>query len=636
MMRAGRKQELQALVIANTRQFVAPLRIEFSDEVVPSTKTSHTVSVLEEWKGKKQSTEHLIKLLHTYKDLGDAKNEPYLKFHNPKSFEDMGKAVPNFRSLALRSGELPKFFDGVLSRRAEEAVEKKSEWWAARKQEAEAALSAKKFATLDRHAETRPPSGALLPLPVPSWQLNKPLSLAAVAKVTDSYLASLQPARKLKLPVLPEAVQKSLTTFAASLGQAGKGGAVTDLVAAALADKAVVEEGGKVLADFTYVTKTMAARAVAARRAEVHDRYLKAWAKKLIVAPEVAAVPLKEVDAQLASKFEGVAPKYNDLLQAVATGSATLSKRLSTAPVMSSFFLRRDVQAIQDDLPPSELEVQGAELAARLEDPATAMTTLLGPELHALGAGGQLLSKQVAELTEHKYSSDRYMYKEGMKLAARYAAEEAALKEELKGAHGESVDVAHFQAHPRTPVQQLADRVKEVDIAAAGITAQLTATDSPYLKDVLAKRLEALKDLGSIAFDEVLYPELNAESLAIELAECDEAEARIDDAEEEELWMLTLTQQFKHISKHFGVDLPHSVLSYMDPVLTKKIDYETTHGLDDWDQTLDDLASEYAKQQWGSESLSHHFLPLLRYRRAKARKAAASFEPEVSTGRVHT
>lgn len=33
------KQELQALVIANTRQFVAPLRIEFSEEVVPSTKT---------------------------------------------------------------------------------------------------------------------------------------------------------------------------------------------------------------------------------------------------------------------------------------------------------------------------------------------------------------------------------------------------------------------------------------------------------------------------------------------------------------------------------------------------------------------------------------------------------------------
>lgn len=36
---------------------------------------SHTASVLDEWKGKKQSTEHLIKLLHTYKDLGDAKDE---------------------------------------------------------------------------------------------------------------------------------------------------------------------------------------------------------------------------------------------------------------------------------------------------------------------------------------------------------------------------------------------------------------------------------------------------------------------------------------------------------------------------------------------------------------------------------
>lgn len=59
-----------------------------------------------------------------------------------------------------------------------------------------------------------------------------------------------------------------------------------------------------------------------------------------------------------------------------------------------------------------------------------------------------------------------------------------------QGAHGDSVDVAHFQAHPRTPVQQLTDRMKEVDIAAAGITAQLTATDSPYLKDVLAKRLD--------------------------------------------------------------------------------------------------------------------------------------------------
>jgi hypothetical protein len=53
-----------------------------------------------------------------------------------------------------------------------------------------------------------------------------------------------------------------------------------------------------------YVSKAVAAKVIAARRAEVHDRYVKYWAKKLIVSPELAAVPLKEVDAQLASKFE--------------------------------------------------------------------------------------------------------------------------------------------------------------------------------------------------------------------------------------------------------------------------------------------------------------------------------------------
>lgn len=67
--------------------------------------------------------------------------------------------------------------------------------------------------------------------------------------------------------------------------------------------------------------------------------------------------------------------------------------------------------------------------------------------------------------------------------------------------------------------------------------------------------------------------------------------------------------------KHFGVDLPHSVLAFMDPILVKKIDYETTNGLDDWDSVLEDTGSEYAREQWGMESLSHHFLPLIRYRR---------------------
>ena len=38
--------------------------------------------------------------------------------------------------------------------------------------------------------------------------------------------------------------------------------------------------------------------------AQVHERYLKLWAKKVVVSPESAVVPLKEVDYQLASKFE--------------------------------------------------------------------------------------------------------------------------------------------------------------------------------------------------------------------------------------------------------------------------------------------------------------------------------------------
>ncbi len=135
------------------------------------------------------------------------------------------------------------------------------------------------------------------------------------------------------------------------------GGDVSDVVAKALADKAVVVEGGKPLDGFKvrrpeggwprtaqqqhacqeqrrehqgqgdrvgcsalrcadavplalhtrspqYVSKAVAARVLQARRAEVHERYVKYWAKKVLVSPEIAAVPLKLVDAQLASKFE--------------------------------------------------------------------------------------------------------------------------------------------------------------------------------------------------------------------------------------------------------------------------------------------------------------------------------------------
>ncbi len=37
---------------------------------------------------------------------------------------------------------------------------------------------------------------------------------------------------------------------------------------------------------------------------QVHERYVKFWAKKVMVSPAQAVVPLKEIDYQLASKFE--------------------------------------------------------------------------------------------------------------------------------------------------------------------------------------------------------------------------------------------------------------------------------------------------------------------------------------------
>lgn len=50
---------------------------------------------------------------------------------------------------------------------------------------------------------------------------------------------------------------------------------------------------------------------------------------------------------------------------------------------------------------------------------------------------------------------------------------------------------------------------------------------------------------------------------------------------------LTLSAQLKHLQKHFGVDLPHGVVAHMDPLLIKKIDWETTNNLEDWDITLE-------------------------------------------------
>jgi hypothetical protein len=35
------------------------------------------------------------------------------------------------------------------------------------------------------------------------------------------------------------------------------------------------------------------------------------------------------------------------------------------------------------------------------------------------------------------------------------------------------------------------------------------------------------------------------------------------------------------------VDLPHGVIAHMDPILVKKIDWETSNNLEDWDITLE-------------------------------------------------
>ncbi|KAG2491937.1 hypothetical protein HYH03_009670 [Edaphochlamys debaryana] len=615
---AARKQELP-LLLAQARTYVTPLKVEFS-EGISGPKNKESSGLLEEWKGKKEATEGIIKLLQSYKDLGDSKSEPLLKFHNPRTFEDLNAPVPNFRSLNLKPGEVGRFFDNVLSKRASEAVDQKNKWWAERKSEAATAAAGKQ--------------GALSTLPVPSWAPGKTVSLEALNKVTDSYLASLVPSRKLAIPSVPATVKDSITAFAASAGADKSAAEIIEQLTKAVADKALVVENGKTVPDFQFVSKALAAKVLAKRRAEVHERYVKMWAKKLLVSPELAAVPIKEVDGQLASKFELLAPQYADLLQAATSGSKTLAERMSNAPALSSFLLKRDKEAIKADFPVSELEAAGAALAKKLEaDPAAALEQLLGPELGSGPLAGKPLSEVVAAVTAHKYSADRYMYREGMKLAARYKAEEDALKGELKAVYGDNVDVARFQAQPRTPAQQIVDRLKELEARSAEFKAELEAADNAYLKYAVSKKQKLVTDPTNIAFDEVLYPGLVEELMDIELSELKQEEMKIDDAEEEELWSLTLAAQFRHIQKHFGVDLPHSVLAYMDPVLVKKIDWETTNGLEDWDITLEDMGAEYAREQWGMENLSHHFLPLIRYRREKARKQHGSFDAEMVSGR---
>ena len=141
-----------------------------------------------------------------------------------------------------------------------------------------------------------------------------------------------------------------------------------------------------------------------------------------------------------------------------------------------------------------------------------------------------------------------------------------------------------------------------------------------------------LADPSALALDEVLHPALAEEAFALEMAELAETERWVEEAEEEELWLATLLAQSRHAKQN--LDLPMAAAAHMDPLLYKKLDWEYTHGQDMLHDEIaggaDSAQGGYMRDLYGLEHLSHHFLPLLRYRRAKARAAGGSFAPERS------
>lgn len=168
-------------------------------------------NILADWSNTKAATEHSLKLLQTYKEIGETEKEvisqsclsictlntqqlgfgcpantsfdiptssnkhlhlaytamhseliytrllpalcaqwlcvcclqPYLQHHNPRTFEDLTKPVPNFKKFNLKPGQVPKFFDGVLQKRVGDALAVKGDWWESRKKAAEAAAADK-------------------------------------------------------------------------------------------------------------------------------------------------------------------------------------------------------------------------------------------------------------------------------------------------------------------------------------------------------------------------------------------------------------------------------------------------------------------------------------------------------------
>jgi hypothetical protein len=605
-----------------TRAYFAPISVEFSEGVrPPPTKPAPAEPLTASLAKQRAETEQAIALLEAYKSIGDAEDEPYLKYHNPRTFEDLSKPVPNFRTFGLKAGEVPKFFDGVLSARAAEAVKDKALWWEQRRAQA-----------LEAAKERKPAAGAgAKTIPVPEWRYGKGVSMEALKKATDSYLDALVPERQLRLPA-------GATSTDALAKAAGEG--VASAVSAAV--KGVVYENGKPVPGFAFLSAAEAQGRLSARRAEVHGRFLRMWARRLLATPEQALVPLKERDALLASKFEDVSPKYNALLDLVARGPEAYGDRLAGCEATDSFLLRRSKQAIAEMFPPTAQETEAAALASQLEDRAAALERLLGPALEPEGSPSRLKSEEAEALTEQLHAPGRFMHTEGLRLAARYAAEEAELAKRLRaaGGTGDRAEVLAAQREALTPAQRAA-RVAAGGGAQAKALAVLEserakaqAEGDAYTAYALSRRIAFEKDPANVSHPEILFPRVAAERFAIEMAELDAADAALDEAEEEELWLLTLAAQSAHAARHLEFDLPQAAVAHMDPILYKKLDWETTHGHDllhhEADQAADCEQGEYVRTQYGLENLSHHFLPLIRYRRQKWRKMHGSWPPELS------
>ena len=86
----------------------------------------------------------------------------------------------------------------------------------------------------------------LMPQSAIKFQGHHPRATESFCDLISLAMQALEPKRKLVLPVLPATVKDSLAAFTASIKQDKSLPEIQSLLVQALADKAVVEENGKV------------------------------------------------------------------------------------------------------------------------------------------------------------------------------------------------------------------------------------------------------------------------------------------------------------------------------------------------------------------------------------------------------